>query len=96
MRKVREILRLTLGEGVSKHLVAAALGIPRTTVRNCVSCAMETGVTWPLPEGMDDGALEQLLDRGPDTAVNRPEDDWACQALHRCPQAIRRTSPCDQ
>src|SRR5690242_12573277 len=84
MRKVREILRLTLGENMSRHQAAAALGIPRTTVRNCVTRAKEAGVSWPLPADLDDAALEALLYRHAETSVprpQRPEADW--EEVHR-------------
>jgi hypothetical protein len=58
MRKIREVLRLTYGEGLSRHQVSAATGMPRTTVVECLARARAAGVTWPLPDGMDDRALE--------------------------------------
>ena len=79
MRKTREVLRLTLGEGLSRHQVSAATGMPRSTVINCLSRATAAGLTWPLPEGMDDRALEELLYRRPAAppASRRPQPDWA-------------------
>jgi transposase len=87
MRKTREILRLTLGEGRSRHQVAVATGVPRTTVVECLNRAATAGLTWPLPEGMDDRALEGLLYRRPSfpPASLRPQPDWALvhRELHR-------------
>jgi hypothetical protein len=61
MRKVREVLRLTLGERLTRHQVAAALGMPPTTVTDYVSRALAAGLRWPLPEGLDDAELEARL-----------------------------------
>jgi hypothetical protein len=63
MRKIREVLRLVLGEGLSRHRAAAATGVPYTTVTDCLSRATGAGLQWPLPEGMDDRDLEARLYR---------------------------------
>jgi transposase len=52
MRKIREVLRLSLAEGLSPRQVSASLGVPRITVRPFVERAKLAGLTWPLPEGM--------------------------------------------
>ena len=61
MRKVREVLRLTLGERLTRRQVAAALGMPPTTVTDYVARALAAGLRWPLPEGLDDAELEARL-----------------------------------
>ena len=43
MRKIREVLRLTLGEGLSRRQVGAATGVPLTTVADCLSRAARRG-----------------------------------------------------
>ena len=43
MRKVRDILRLALGEGLSRRQVGASLGIPHTTVADHLRRATEAG-----------------------------------------------------
>ena len=63
MRKIRDVLRLRFGEGLSLRQVSASLGIPFTTVSEHVKRAQTVGVGWPLPEGLDDDALEALLFR---------------------------------
>jgi transposase len=78
MRKVRDILRLAVGQGLSCRQVGAALGIPFTTVGDHLRRAQAAGLGWPLPEGLDDAALEALLFRkepAPPTAA-RPVPDW--------------------
>ena len=82
MRKVRDILRLALGEGLSRRQIGASLGIPHTTVADHLRRAAEAGLSWPLPEGMDDAALEAMLfPKGPAPAKVRPQPDF--QTIHR-------------
>jgi transposase len=78
MRKIREVLRLTFGEGLSRRRVAAASGVPFTTVSDYVGRALAAGVGWPLPGGLDDAGLEALLypPAAPSRAA-RPAPDWA-------------------
>lgn len=83
MRKIREVLRLSLAEGLSNRKVAAASRLPLTTVTRYLSRAAEGGLGWPLPEGMDDSALEARLFQTfalPPTKV-RPLPDW--ETVHR-------------
>jgi transposase len=77
MRKIREVLRLTFGEGLSRRQVSAASGVPFTTVSDYVGRAVAAGVGWPLPGGLDDAGLEALLypPAAPAT-VARPAPDW--------------------
>ena len=61
MRKIRDVLRLTFGEGLSRRQVSAAVGVPVTTVSDYVGRAAAAGVGWPLPDDLDDDGLEALL-----------------------------------
>ena len=61
MRKIREILRLALGEGLSRRATGAATGLPYTTVSDHLVRAVKAGLGWPLPDGMDDAQLEARL-----------------------------------
>ncbi len=77
MRKVPEILRLALGEGLPLRQVGAAVGVPFTTAGDHLRRAVRVGLSWPLPEDIDDVALEVLLfPRGPAPESNRPLPDW--------------------
>ena len=60
-RSIREVVRLKYRLGRSHREIAAALGIAVSTVSRHASYATEAGVSWPLPEGMDDAALEAAL-----------------------------------
>jgi transposase len=78
MRKVRDILRLAEGQGLSCRQVGQALGVPFTTVADHLRRAKAAGLSWPLPEGLDDAALEALLfakEPAPPTE-ERPVPEW--------------------
>lgn len=78
MRKIKEVLRLGLGDGLSCRLVGQASGLATTTVFDYLARAKGAGLSWPLPEGADDAALERLLFRLPAApAEGRPLPDWA-------------------
>jgi len=81
MRKIREVLRLSWGGGLSPRAVARSCGMGRTTVREYLQRATRAGLSWPLPEGLPDSELEALL-FPPVSACNapRPLPDW--QHLH--------------
>ena len=61
MRKIREALRLKHTLGLSERLVAVSVGVSRSTVAEYLRRAGVVGITWPVPEGMDDAELERRL-----------------------------------
>lgn len=61
MRKIREVLRICWGSGLSARQAAASCGIGRATVREYLDRAQRAGLTWPLPGDLDDTALEMRL-----------------------------------
>ncbi len=78
MRKIREVLRLALGEEVSRRQASAASGVPLTTVNDYLRRAASAGLKWPLPGGLDDAGLEALLyPPAAPSVVSRPVPDWA-------------------
>ena len=77
MRKIREVLRLALGEELSRRQVSAASGVPLTTVSDYLRRAASAGLKWPLPGGLDDAGLEALLyPPAAPSVVSRPVPDW--------------------
>lgn len=60
MRHAREIIRLN-SASVSAHEISRRLAMPRSTVREALHRAQAAGLSWPLPEGMNDAALEAAL-----------------------------------
>jgi transposase len=83
MRKIRDVLRLRLGQGLPQRAVAQSLGLSQGAVNGYVARARRAGLGWPLPDGLDDGQLEALLfPPPPDVAPERrPLPDWA--VVHR-------------
>jgi transposase len=81
MRKIRDVLRLSAA-GMSKRKIAASLGVSATAAGECLWRARRAGLTWPLPEGLTDEALEVRLYPPTITAKDhRPRPDWA--VIHR-------------
>ena len=73
MRKVREILRLRLGMGLSARQVASSCKISPSTVSEYEKRAKAAGLLWPLPEDLDDAALDRIVRaREGDFRHNRP------------------------
>src|SRR5215831_5685739 len=60
MRKIRDLLRLCAA-GMSNRKIASSLGVSATAAGECIRRARRAGLSWPLPEGMTDGALERQL-----------------------------------
>ena len=88
MRKIRDVLRLTFGEGLSRRQVSAAAGVPVTTVSDYVGRATAAGVGWPLPGGLDDAGLGALLyPPARPSRDARPAPDW-----NRVHKELRRKS----
>jgi len=69
MRKVKEVLRLRFGLGLQQNQIARSCGIGQATVHRYLKKAGAAGLSWPLPEDLDDRRLQQLLFPG---AVGRP------------------------
>ena len=82
MRKIRELLRLKYELGRSHREIAVSLGVANSTVSDYAGRARAAGLSWPLPEELDDAALEAaLFPPPPPSRVPRPEPDW--NEVHR-------------
>jgi transposase len=76
MRKIKEILRLKWEAHLSARKIAKSCNISHATVLKILKAAEDTGISWPLPEGLDDAALESTLYPEPNMCrLNRPEPD---------------------
>ncbi len=81
MRQVREVLRLKHACGRSLREAGTAVGVSAGTAMEYVRRAAIAGITWPIPDELDDGALEARLFPTPDgPLIDRPEPDWP--AIH--------------
>src|SRR6266545_1930011 len=79
MRKIRDVLRLTHALGMSRRLVGEATGIGKTAVGEYVRRAAVAGLSWPIPDEIDDAELERRLFPPADTSscAARTEPDWS-------------------
>ena len=79
MRKIRDVLRLTHALGMSRRLVGEATGIGKTAVGEYVRRAAVAGLSWPIPDEIDDAELERRLFPPATTAscTARTEPDWS-------------------
>jgi transposase len=79
MRKIEEVLRLKYGAGLSHRAIAQSCSVSPSTVSEYITHAKAAGLSWPLPEGLSDEMLDELLfpQRGPASGRNIPQPDWA-------------------
>ena len=91
MRKVREVLRLKWGMGLSGRKIADSLNVGRESVKNYTGRAKVAGLSWPLPEDLGDVELEAML--YPLEAGQKVDDravpDWS--EVHKELKAKKRT-----
>lgn len=82
MRKIKEILRLRWEQNLPVRTIAHSVGVSHSTVVDMLNRAKAAGLSWPLPDDLDDGQLEARLYPGNrEQGRVRPEPDWA--AVHR-------------
>ncbi|MEI6670207.1 MAG: IS21 family transposase [Acidobacteriota bacterium] len=79
MRRLRELLRLKYETGLSHRAIAQACAVGLGTVSDYLARATAAGVAWPLPNDLDDAALEaRLFARPVNPARVAPAlPDWA-------------------
>lgn len=82
MRKITEVLRLRAA-GMGMRDIAASTGAGKTTVYEYLARAQAAGIGWPLPEDMDEAALDAALFPPPtaELAARRPVPDF--REVHR-------------
>ena len=61
VRKIKEVLRLSYGGGLSARQVAHSLSISRSAVKEYRQRANKAGLAWPLPDTLSEQELEQKL-----------------------------------
>ena len=79
VRTIREVLRLK-NEGFSNRAIARVCQVSNSTVGEYLEKAKQAGLSWPLPEGMEEETLYQrlFLEKGisaQPVALRAP--DWA-------------------
>ena len=73
MRNIREVLRLKWHRGLSNRQIAKSCAVARSTVGEYIVKAKEAGLCWPLPEDLDDTALERMLYSVTETPQESPK-----------------------
>ena len=63
MRKIKEVLRLRFEHGIAIRKIATSCKLGHGTVQEYLVRARMAGLSWPLPEGLDDGTIEGMLYR---------------------------------
>jgi transposase len=82
MRKVRDILRLHTDHHLTGRQIAQSLELSHSTVMGVLHRAALLGLTWPLPEELDEATLEgRLYPPNPGRWRVRPEPVW--EEIHR-------------
>lgn len=78
MRRIKEVLRLH-SLGLNPREIGQSCGISRTAVRNYLLRAKEAGLSWPIPENMDELDLENHLFRSTKKHKSdfSPLPDWS-------------------
>ena len=82
MRKIREVLRLHHDAGMGIRAISRSLKASPSTVREYLIRAKAQGLSWPLPESLDDAGLLQRLYPTPAQSASRfPPPHWS--QVHR-------------
>ena len=71
MRKIHSTLRLFFEAGLSIRAIARTLRVSPSTVGDYIRRAKVAGLSWPLPEGLDERTLEARLFPGEPPRVSR-------------------------
>lgn len=81
MRTIREILRLRFELGRSHREIGRACRKSPATIGTCLKRFAKSGLTWPLPEELDDYELERRLYHKSEVTMPRPKPCW--QTVHQ-------------
>ena len=91
MRKIREVLRLYFAAALSIRAIARSLGTSPSTVGDYLRRAEVAGLSWPVPESVDDAELERrLFPPPPPSGTSRPLPDWSGERLEPSPHPSLR------
>jgi transposase len=79
MRRLRELLRLKYDVGLNHRAIAQACTVGLGTVTAYLQRATAAGLTWPLPDDLDDAALEARVFARPAVPPSRDRvvPDWS-------------------
>jgi transposase len=79
MRNIREVLRLRLGAGLKYRQISHSTKVSLGSIRTLLNRAEELGLSWPLPDELDDAALARLFYPTADVTASKRhvQPDWA-------------------
>ncbi len=86
MRQIKEVLRLKHAASLSHRQIARALKLSLGVVSKYLAAAERVGLPWPLPEAMDDAALERALwppGSPPEPRFSQPDFSYVHEQLRR-------------
>ena len=83
MRRLRDVLRLHYEAGLAHRAIAQACAVGLGTVSSYLTRAAAAGLTWPLPDDLDDAALEARLFARPADAARLDRTVPAWPHLHQ-------------
>ena len=76
MMKIKDILRHRHDLALPRAQIAAAVGVSTGTVSHVLARAEAAGLSWPLPDDLDDEALRARLYPASDPDGDRVQPDW--------------------
>jgi IS30 family transposase len=91
VRKIKEILRLKWGLGLSARQVAASLRISHSTVGEYLKRAEQAGMDWAQVESMSEAAIAERLFPPQKANRERAEPDWAQVDIELQRKGVTRT-----
>ena len=79
MRKIHRVLRLFFEAGLSIRAIARSIQVSPSTVGEYIRRANTAGLSWPLPDTLDERALDARLfpAAAVSARVERPIPDWS-------------------
>jgi len=82
MRKLIQILRLHFELKLSRRQIANSLSVSVGVVIKYINRALDKNLSWPLPEGMDEPALLEILKpKAAHASLNKIESVYCCKVL---------------
>ncbi len=76
MNNIKDILRRRHDLGLPRAQIAAAIGVSAGTVSHVLERASAAGLSWPLPDDLDDEALRARLYPTPARDSGHAQPDW--------------------
>ena len=76
MSKIRDVLRLTYEQGLSRRMVARSCKISRPSVSDYLERAARNGIDWTKDQGLSESELAKKLCGGMNSVITKVIPDW--------------------